>query len=381
VLAAPIPRRSPVQALSGKTTTPSKLGEQVLALPTIEAPPRNRALPDPIHLTRSLIKADELVRKREQQLSSAIIARSELSARLLQFAPSEEAALDAITDRLIDHLSSAPSSCAEERRLQARSAAQQTRARERFEAALAAFSSAVPDRSTSPIAACDRPDPKSLERWRRRVERDLVRASGLSQEGGREVFEALSRQVRSELLGDDPAMKAEDPSFKDRLLARISGVLQSAHSFLRRVADGLTMHASSGSKAEESLGDRLADMVAKFGGSWKFIALSIVGIAAWGLLNTVFHMTFDPYPFIFLNLVLSCVAALQAPVILMSQNRQEEKDRTRAEEDFRIDREAERQVRELRREVHGLAAGFDAKLEAILREVRSARTCETSASS
>ena len=96
-----------------------------------------------------------------------------------------------------------------------------------------------------------------------------------------------------------------------------------------------------------SFGERVADRVAAFGGSWTFI-LSFFGILlAWIALNTVLLAArpFDPYPFILLNLVLSCVAALQAPVIMMSQNRQEAKDRVRAEHDYRVNLKAEIEVR------------------------------------
>lgn len=96
-----------------------------------------------------------------------------------------------------------------------------------------------------------------------------------------------------------------------------------------------------------SFGDRLADRVADFGGSWTFILSFFSVLLGWIVLNTVVLATrpFDPYPFILLNLVLSCVAAIQAPVIMMSQNRQEARDRARAEHDFRVNLKAEVEVR------------------------------------
>lgn len=83
---------------------------------------------------------------------------------------------------------------------------------------------------------------------------------------------------------------------------------------------------------KEGLGARLADKVASFGGSWKFIIIFSTLLAGWIILNVYFlkNKGFDPYPFILLNLFLSCLAAIQAPIIMMSQNRQEEKDRLRA---------------------------------------------------
>lgn len=98
-----------------------------------------------------------------------------------------------------------------------------------------------------------------------------------------------------------------------------------------------------------STGQIISDRVARFGGSWKFIISFGMLIFLWIALNvlslTVFR--FDPYPFILLNLILSCIAALQAPIIMMSQNRQEEKDRKRNENDYLINLKAEIQIRSL----------------------------------
>ncbi|MCM4153452.1 DUF1003 domain-containing protein [Arenibacter sp. N53] len=98
---------------------------------------------------------------------------------------------------------------------------------------------------------------------------------------------------------------------------------------------------------EYSFGQRLADKVATFGGSWKFIILFAVFIFIWMVINIIFLMDkgFDPYPFILLNLILSCLAALQAPVIMMSQNRQEEKDRERSKQDYMVNLKAELEIR------------------------------------
>jgi uncharacterized membrane protein len=100
---------------------------------------------------------------------------------------------------------------------------------------------------------------------------------------------------------------------------------------------------------ETSFGQRLADQVADFGGSWAFILFFFGVIIVWIGLNlmAVGLGKWDPYPFILLNLVLSCTAALQAPIIMMSQNRQEEKDRRRARGDFLINMKAEMEVRNL----------------------------------
>ena len=98
-----------------------------------------------------------------------------------------------------------------------------------------------------------------------------------------------------------------------------------------------------------ALGDRMADRIAAFGGSWFFIGIFFVLLFAWMVLNSLLLAVraFDPYPYILLNLILSCLAALQAPVILMSQNRQAEKDRLRAIHDYEVNLKAELEILQL----------------------------------
>ncbi|HUR30938.1 MAG TPA: DUF1003 domain-containing protein, partial [Saprospiraceae bacterium] len=97
-----------------------------------------------------------------------------------------------------------------------------------------------------------------------------------------------------------------------------------------------------------STGQGLADKIAKFGGSWSFIVVFLILLSVWILVNSFFPAArFDPFPFILMNLFLSTIAALQAPVILMSQNRKEEKDRRRAENDYMINLKAEIEIRSL----------------------------------
>ena len=95
-------------------------------------------------------------------------------------------------------------------------------------------------------------------------------------------------------------------------------------------------------------GQRLADKIASFGGSWTFIIFFFCILFSWISLNLYFfRRPFDPFPFILLNLILSCLAALQAPVIMMSQNRQEEKDRERSKHDYQVNLKAELEIRML----------------------------------
>ncbi len=99
---------------------------------------------------------------------------------------------------------------------------------------------------------------------------------------------------------------------------------------------------------------KAADTIAKFGGSWVFILLFFLFFAGWITLNTWLLLTkkvFDPYPFILLNLALSCLAAIQAPIILMAQNRQTERDRIHAQYDYAINRKAEREIQNVQKDL------------------------------
>jgi uncharacterized membrane protein len=93
-----------------------------------------------------------------------------------------------------------------------------------------------------------------------------------------------------------------------------------------------------------TLGQRIADRVAAFGGSWSFIGLALVAVLGWMTINRLLGQPFDPYPYILLNLILSCLAALQAPVIMMSQNRQAVHDRLDAQHDYEVNTKAELEI-------------------------------------
>ena len=102
-----------------------------------------------------------------------------------------------------------------------------------------------------------------------------------------------------------------------------------------------------------TLGERLSDQIASFGGSWTFILIFFFVLVIWMVFNVLAAQRdiFDPYPFILLNLVLSCLAAIQAPIIMMSQNRQEAKDRLRSENDYRVNLKAELEIRHLHEKI------------------------------
>lgn len=118
--------------------------------------------------------------------------------------------------------------------------------------------------------------------------------------------------------------------------------------------------------SESTLGERMSDRIASFGGSWTFILIFSGIIVVWIFVNALVLTTrpFDPYPFILLNLVLSCLAAMQAPIIMMSQNRQDAKDRVRAEHDYRVNLKAELEIQMLHEKMdHLLLHRWEALLD------------------
>lgn len=138
----------------------------------------------------------------------------------------------------------------------------------------------------------------------------------------------------------------------DEILENEKGILTSIESEVAKSLKDeeiLAKNINAEFDANITLGQRIADKVADFGGSWKFIMIFTGIIASWILINTfiLIKKPFDPYPFILLNLVLSCLAALQAPVIMMSQNRQATKDRYQAEHDYQVNLKAELEIRHL----------------------------------
>jgi uncharacterized membrane protein len=157
----------------------------------------------------------------------------------------------------------------------------------------------------------------------------------------------------------------------------IQGLLQSEKGELssldQEVLDSLKRHETLASNVDDeyektfSLGERLADRLADFGGSWTFIVIFGGVLLGWIVLNSSVLVTrpFDPYPFIFLNLILSCLAAIQAPVIMMSQNRQEAKDRRRSQHDYQINLKAELEIRHLHEKLDHLLSRQWERLVAI----------------
>ena len=126
----------------------------------------------------------------------------------------------------------------------------------------------------------------------------------------------------------------------------------------------ISVNPAKEAKTKISVGQRAADAIAKFAGSWAFIGSFVGVLLLWMALNVCLAAkAFDPYPFILLNLVLSCVAAIQAPLIMMSQNRQEEKDRQRAENDYKVNLKTEILIEDLYKKTNRILARQDAILK------------------
>lgn len=135
-----------------------------------------------------------------------------------------------------------------------------------------------------------------------------------------------------------------------RILETSDGNLTKLHDIVLKALEEEELISEKLKNSQDlSLGEKMADRVASFGGSWRFIILFTIILLIWISINVIwFHnQGFDPYPFILLNLMLSCIAALQAPIIMMSQNRKEERDRLRAEQDYMVNLKAEIEIRTL----------------------------------
>jgi CRP/FNR family transcriptional regulator, cyclic AMP receptor protein len=142
------------------------------------------------------------------------------------------------------------------------------------------------------------------------------------------------------------SLMAENPKFALELLTAMGNRLRRTDELLRRLA---TRNVNVEEAAHLTLADRAADIMAEFGGSWKFIIVAVVLFNAWMWVNTWLLGTkgFDPFPYILLNLVLNMITAIQAPIIMMSQNRQSHKDRLRADLDYQVNLKNELSLQEI----------------------------------
>jgi uncharacterized membrane protein len=181
--------------------------------------------------------------------------------------------------------------------------------------------------------------------------------------------------------------RADFNTYRIKYVAKIieeeNGSIQDLdNSVLKSINENDIITANTNQAIEDTLkvGDRIADRVASFGGSWKFIIAFFAILLVWIMANTIYlmHQPFDPYPFILMNLILSCLAAIQAPIIMMSQNRQGIKDRIQSENDYKINLKSEIEIRTLHEKVDHLLLDQWAKMMSIqemqieiLEEIRS----------
>lgn len=220
---------------------------------------------------------------------------------------------------------------------------------------------------------------------RQKVASDLVEAS--------ELRPAMERLIRRDVADwDQGGQVCSDCLQKYRqlylteLMADETGELGALEAEVAQVLSRGTLLTPLTAPDEQeralSFGERMADRVAEWGGSWSFILIFVAVLALWmaGNVSGLLFRSFDPYPFILLNLVLSCIAALQAPVIMMSQRRQEAQDRRRAENDYQINLKAELELRQLHEKIdHQLTHQWRRLLEIqriqvdLLHEMRRAR--------
>lgn len=176
-------------------------------------------------------------------------------------------------------------------------------------------------------------------------------------------FGTLRSALADMVLAEHPNLTADDFVCGDHLndyrTRYVAGLLERERGELseldRQVVASLAREETVARDIEaawddnRSFGEKAADVVADFGGSWNFIGLFFAVLVVWMGFNiwAATRAVFDPYPFILLNLVLSCIAAIQAPIIMMSQKRQEAKDRLRSENDYRVNLKAELEIRHL----------------------------------
>ena len=134
------------------------------------------------------------------------------------------------------------------------------------------------------------------------------------------------------------------------MMGELSGLSNLDKEVARSLAEGVMVSTNPEETYDEkrTVGERLSDGLSTFGGSWPFLIFFGLALAIWIALNAARgDRAFDPYPYILLNLILSCVAAVQAPIIMMSQRRQEVKDRLRSLNDYRVNLKAELEIRQL----------------------------------
>ncbi len=198
-------------------------------------------------------------------------------------------------------------------------------------------------------------NPKDLRRG------DLVR---------KEIFDLIQKDYPG-FSEESYISMVELNRYRKLYISHLIASLTTHHDGLEKeVEEALDKHGILSENIEEEIeqkltfSQRLSDNIARFGGSWAFIGIYFAFIFVWIGINTWTYktQTFDPYPYILLNLILSCIAAVQAPIIMMSQNRLEEKDRRRGEYDYKINLKAELEIRVLNEKINHIINQQNKKL-------------------
>lgn len=173
------------------------------------------------------------------------------------------------------------------------------------------------------------------------------------------IFELIKKDY-PQITSDSYISKLEFNEYREKYITsylskEITEITELENEVIRSITEGsiLSENESEMDTSKMTFGQRVADQVATFGGSWTFIISFFIFLILWISVNALWlaNKAYDPYPFILLNLILSCIAAMQAPVIMMSQNRQEEKDRERAKKDYQINLKSELEIRTLHEKI------------------------------
>ncbi len=201
---------------------------------------------------------------------------------------------------------------------------------------------------------------------------DVVEPGELFGELG--IFDGGNRSATADALSGVEALVLERDEFLDFLRRQPDAALDVLAALAKRIrrADALLKNRVQNPNeliaTQITVGERVADRVASFGGSWRFIFLFLSFMAVWIVFNIATRRNFDPFPFILLNLILSMLAALQAPVIMMSQNRQDDRDRIRSEADYQVNVKAEVEIAELHEKLDRLEGEVRLEIEKFRRE-------------
>ena len=172
------------------------------------------------------------------------------------------------------------------------------------------------------------------------------------------VLKTYPGSTKDSIVGEDQLINVEKEYLNDLVTRELGDLDDLEKEVLNSISQSNILTEKIDDSFEETLtfGEKIADRIATFGGSWRFIITFMVFIVLWMALNIFWlhNKGFDPYPFILLNLILSCLAALQAPVIMMSQNRVEAKDRIRGEHDYKINLKSELEIQLLHKKIDHL---------------------------